>query len=72
MLKLPSLSWFNLSWFKELGALTKDLKVSCKRILGVMATSLLFSEFDSSTISPNCLVLSLIVSNFFVIGDKDS
>ena len=69
MLNLPSLSWFD---FIELGASTKDSKVSCKRILGVMTISLLFSEFDSVTISPNCLVLSLMLSNFLVLGDKDS
>ena len=69
MLKLPSLSWFN---FIELGVSVKDSKVSCNRILGVVTISLLFSEFDSLTISPSCLVLSLIVSNFLVLGDKDS
>ena len=77
MLMLPSLSWFN---FNELGASAKDLKVFCNRILGVMTISslfsefdsLLFSEFDSLTLSPNCLELSLIVSNFSLIGDNDS
>ena len=69
MLKLPSLYWFN---FIELGASTKDLKVYCKKILGVMIMSLLFSHIDSLTVSPNCLVLSVKVSSFLVVGDKDS
>ena len=69
MLKLPFISWFN---FNELGVSIKDLKVFFNRILGVMVVSLLFSAFESFIISPTFRVLSLIESNFSLIGEKDS
>ena len=68
----PSSSWIN---FKKFQLCNNDPIISCFELpkieLFARALKLLSSEFDSLMTSPNFLVVSLCLSNFSVISDKD-